>query len=108
MNNLTLPHVCMRSIVLTVLTLSAAHATEMVYTPRNPSFGGNPNNGPVLMSDAQAQNSTHAPTLTPLQQFNKNLQQAILSKLQSETLKTMFGTSTTLQAGTYDTGNYTV
>jgi len=91
------------------LTLPAADASELVYAPRNPSFGGNPSNGPVLMSVAQAQNSNKAPTLSPLERFNNSLQQAILSRLQADTLKTMFGSSSsTLQAGTYDTGNYTV
>ena len=32
-----------------------AFATEQVYHPVSPTFGGNPNNGPFLLSTAQAQ-----------------------------------------------------
>jgi|SRR5271169_2605695 curli production assembly/transport component CsgF len=35
--------------------LTPALATEQVYHPVSPTFGGNPNNGPFLLSTAQAQ-----------------------------------------------------
>ena len=35
--------------------LTPALATEQVYHPISPALGGNPNNGPVLLSAAQAQ-----------------------------------------------------
>ena len=42
--------------VLGVVTfLSPAFATEMVYHPVSPTFGGNPDNGAFLLSTAQAQ-----------------------------------------------------
>ena len=42
--------------VLGVVVLSsAAFATEQVYHPVSPTFGGNPSNGPFLLSVAQAQ-----------------------------------------------------
>ena len=34
---------------------SPAFATEQVYHPVSPAFGGNPNNGPFLLSTAQSQ-----------------------------------------------------
>ena len=87
-------------------------ASEMVYTPINPSFGGNPNNGPNLQSIANAQNGYTAPKpapLTPLQRFNNALQQSILNTLASEIRNTIFGTNgNTITPGTYDTVNYTV
>jgi len=44
------------------LLLSAgASATELVYTPINPSFGGSPLNGAWLLGNAQAQNSKKDP-----------------------------------------------
>ena len=44
------------------LLLSAgASATELVYTPVNPSFGGSPLNGAWLLGNAQAQNSKKDP-----------------------------------------------
>ena len=36
-------------------------ATELVYEPLNPSFGGNPLNGSFLLSKANAQNAHSAP-----------------------------------------------
>lgn len=102
----------MRVIVLMALSLQAAGASELVYTPVNPSFGGNPNNGPILLSSAQAQNgftAPKAPALTPIQRFNNSLQQAILNQLSTQIRNTIFGTNgTTITPGTYDAGNYVV
>ena len=39
----------------------AAQATELVYTPVNPAFGGNPLNGTWLLNNAQAQNDYDDP-----------------------------------------------
>ena len=104
----TLLSAAMRAAVLTALSVSAACATDLVYAPVNPTFGGNPNNGPMLLNDAQAQNGYKAPTLTPLQNFNNNLQQAILSRLLTQATSKIFPTGNTLTAGTYDTGTYLV
>ena len=100
----------MYSLLLTcaVLGMSHAGATEIVYTPINPSFGGNPNNSAHLLSIAQAQDSFKAPVATPVEAFNLSLQRSILSRLSSQVLTTMFGTSTTLAVGTYDTAGFTI
>jgi curli production assembly/transport component CsgF len=92
------------------LLLAAKHigATEIVYTPINPSFGGNPLNSVGLMSIAQAQNPFTAPVLSPIESFNLSLQRSILSRLTSQTLNTMFGSNTKLVEGSYDTAGYTV
>jgi len=37
------------------LASSGALASEMIYRPQNPNFGGNPLNGTFLMQQAQAQ-----------------------------------------------------
>lgn len=104
---------CRCVLLLTMLPLWAmtpAVATEMVYTPINPSFGGNPNNAPGLMSIAQAQNGFTAPVLSPIESFNLSLQRAILSRLTSQSLTTMFGTGNTLGTleKTYDTVGYII
>lgn len=88
--------------------MSHADATELVYSPINPSFGGNPNNSGHLLSIAQAQDSFKAPVATPVEAFNLSLQRSILSRLSSQVLNTMFGTSNTLAVGTYDTAGYTI
>lgn len=46
-----------------------ALAGQLIYTPVNPSFGGNPLNGPYLLNSAQAQKS-HSMPLDDLPQFD--------------------------------------
>ena len=93
---------------LLIVSSTLSYSTEMVYTPVNPSFGGNPNNAPGLMSIAQAQNGFTATQLTPIQSFNLSLQRAILSRLTSEALFTMFGTNNMLEDNTYNTVGYII
>jgi curli production assembly/transport component CsgF len=99
---------CLLPVVLLLSVATQAYATEMVYAPINPSFGGNPNNAFGLMSIAQAQNGFKAPVDSPVQAFNLNLQRAILSRLSSQAMTTMFDSSRTLTAGNYDTVGYTI
>ena len=98
---------------------STASATEMVYTPINPSFGGNPNNGVVLFNNASAKNTHKDPASsltsnsllqkTPLQTFNDNLERAILGQLASSaSQKLLGGTGGGLTPGTVETGNFTI
>ena len=95
--------------VLILLSVATqAHATEMVYAPVNPSFGGNPNNAPGLMSVAQAQNGFKAPVASPLDAFNVSLQKAILSRLATQAMTTMFGANRGLTPGNYDTAGYAI
>ena len=94
--------------VLALTSVMGASATELVYVPVNPSFGGNPNNAPGLMAIANAQNSFKAPVNSPLENFNRSLQQAILNRLSSQSLATIFGKSSTLVPGSYDTSAYTI
>ena len=97
-----------------ILALSQAAATEMIYTPVNPSFGGNPNNGALLLSEAQAQNNYKDPAikvvadLTALQQFDQSLQRSVLSRLSAAATTSLIGTNGQLIPGTIDTGNYKI
>ncbi len=93
-----------------LLNLSPVLASEMVYTPMNPSFGGNPSNGPNLMAVANAQNSTKAPALTPVQIFNNALQQAILNHILSQAVSVMFpsGSGITSTSPPVTTGGFTI
>ncbi|MVV46846.1 curli production assembly protein CsgF [Pseudomonas sp. PB120] len=65
-------------------------ATELVYTPINPSFGGNPLNGTWLLNNAQAQNDFDDPDLknrssvagtSALERFSSQLQSRLLGQL---------------------------
>ncbi len=80
--------------------MGSAQASTLVYTPRNPSFGGNPNNGPNLLSDAEAQSqftqsksssSTASTALTPGQIFAQQLTSQLYSSLANEITQTIFG-----------------
>jgi curli production assembly/transport component CsgF len=93
---------------LLLLIVAQASATEIIYAPINPTFGGNPNNAPGLMSAAQAQNLFTAEVQTPIETFNATLQRSILSRLASQSLNAIFGSGNKLTVGTYDTEVYTV
>lgn len=94
--------------VLAVLLHLPAGATDLVYTPVNPTFGGNPLNASGLLATAQAQNPWKATTNSPLQNFNNTLQQAILNRLTTQSLSLIFGANSKLVPGTYDTSAYTI
>ncbi len=75
------------SLFLSLGLAGAAQATELVYTPVNPSFGGNPLNGTWLLNNAQAQNdhsdsglSSRSRT-TALDRFSSQLQSRLLNDL---------------------------
>ncbi|TAL90407.1 MAG: curli assembly protein CsgF [Candidimonas sp.] len=107
-------------ILLALSTCGSAYATEMVYVPLNPTFGGNPLNGPNLLNTAQATNwhtdpnapdfnALGAPTQqTPLQQFNDTLQRSILSRVAASASSSIIGTNGTLQPGTVQTGDFII
>lgn len=96
----------------------ALRATELVYTPVNPSFGGSPLNGAVLLNAAQAQNKHSDPKSgtaggigagqTPLQQFNEILERAVLNRLVTAATTSVMGTDGKLHPGTVTTGNFTI
>ncbi|RUO30946.1 curli production assembly protein CsgF [Aliidiomarina sedimenti] len=81
-----------------------ASATQLVYEPVNPSFGGNPMNGSFLLQKAQSQNA-HRPESNQrsfVQRFQEQLERNIINSL---TRRIADGD---LVEGVYDTGEYTV
>ncbi|MDR3560799.1 MAG: curli assembly protein CsgF [Negativicutes bacterium] len=96
------------------LTATAVQASELVYTPINPSFGGNPLNGPTLLNEAQAQNHFTEKTpdtssqQDPLTQFNSMLKSAILSRVSSAVTSSIVGTNGQLTPGTVDTTDFRI
>ncbi len=88
-----------RFILLTAAALAlvsvAAHADELVYTPTNPSFGGNPFNSSHLLGIANAQNDYEAPrdSTATLQgeQFVRLLQSRLLSALATRVSDAILG-----------------
>jgi curli production assembly/transport component CsgF len=72
-----------------------AAAQELVYTPVNPSFGGNPFNSAHLLGIANAQDDTEAPSSASgdpqADLFIRQLQSRLLSGLASEVANAIFG-----------------
>ena len=69
-----------------------AHADEMVYTPVNPSFGGNPFNSSHLLDTANAQNDNSAPTReSQADQFMRLLQARLLSAIAGQVSDSILG-----------------
>lgn len=100
---------------MTFLASLSAGASELAYTPINPSFGGNPLNGPVLLNQATAQNhftekstSASSSSTTALTQFNSMLQSAILSRVSSAVTSSIVGTDGKLVPGTVETTDFSI
>jgi curli production assembly/transport component CsgF len=115
-----------------LLVCQYSFASELVYTPVNPNFGGSPLNGAALLSAASAQNSYQAKsasstatassssstTSTALtaqqkldQAFKDGLNRQILSRLQQIIVNKAFGTTGTdasLADGATTVGDYTI
>lgn len=74
-----------------------AWAGEIVYQPINPAFGGNPFNGPYLLSNAQVQNDhkeeSHGGSLgqSPVEQFERQITSRLLSRVSSEIADRIYG-----------------
>jgi curli production assembly/transport component CsgF len=91
-----------------------ASATDLVYRPVNPSFGGDPLNGPTLLNQAIQQNDYKDPEATsfanqsPLQQFNDQLQRAVLGRIASSVSGGLFNSSGQLIPGVVETADFRI
>jgi curli production assembly/transport component CsgF len=89
------------------------HAQQLVYTPKNPAFGGNPYNSQWLLASAQAQNSFTDPDasgreqLSELEQFTQNLNSQLLGQVSRSMFTREFGEEG-LSPGTYSFGSLAV
>lgn len=96
------------------LYAATVQASELVYVPINPNFGGNPLNGTILMNEAQAQNhwtddgSSQPSKQSPLQQFQSSLENAILSRVSSAVASKIVGSNGQLIPGVLDTQDFTI
>ncbi len=105
--------IVMMTLAASALSAPIAQAAPLVYQPVNPSFGGSPLNGSVLLNEAQSQNNYTAPVreLSPadrLARFQDNLQNAILSRVQSAVLSKIIGVDGGLVPGTVETQDYII
>jgi curli production assembly/transport component CsgF len=100
-----------RNTIIGLLALISMTATssELVYTPLNPTFGGNPMLGSFLLSKAQAQNEHTNDDSNSLDRFESRLENAILSQLARQIVDAAFnGGSFGDGESSFTTGNFTV
>ncbi len=100
-------------VLLLLVSISNVAANELVYTPINPSFGGNPLNGNVLLNEAQAQDDNRDPAASngqqsALQSFNDMLQRAILSRVASSVTSSLIGANGQLMPGRVETSDFVI
>ena len=98
--------------VLFLMPGRPAVATELIYTPVNPSFGGSPFNGAWLLQSATLQNKfkEERPLRVPktaLERFTEQLEHRVFFRIADKIVDTAFGEDT-LKPGEYTFGNYKV
>ena len=103
---------CLLFGVLFLMSGRPANATELIYTPVNPSFGGSPFNGAWLLQSATLQNKfeERRPLREPkssLERFTEQLEYRVFHQIADRIVKTAFGEDT-LQPGEYVFVNYKV
>jgi len=99
--------------LMLALVSSGAFATELIYTPVNPTFGGNPLNAAGLLANANAQNDYKAPVVekaqqTDLEKFNEQVQAAVLAKIRANVGKAVDGLLGSGVDKTTTVGNYVI
>ncbi|MCF8714952.1 curli assembly protein CsgF [Joostella atrarenae] len=92
--------------LLLLLTFTGLSAQSLVYTPKNPNFGGQTFNYQWLLSSAQAQNSFTDPNATDYEQgssldsFKESLNSQLLSQITRNLFSEQFGDGA-LEEGSY-------
>ncbi len=78
---------------IALLTSVTTLATELVYEPINPSFGGNPLNGSFLLSKANSQNAHSAPLSERSydERLQESLERAYINRIVREITDIAFG-----------------
>lgn len=100
------------------ITLAPAAASELVYHPYNPSFGGSPLNGPVLLNSALATRKHKAPDIdsdrfgieekSPLDQLNETLERLIVARMATAASTSIMDSDGNFIPGTLETQNFII
>ncbi|MCL1088399.1 curli assembly protein CsgF [Shewanella profunda] len=90
--------------LVTLCVASSGLATELIYTPINPSFGGNPQNGAFLLNKAQAQNDNKSSSTEKdfVTRFKESLERNIINSI------TRGVADGEITDGVYDTGDFRI
>lgn len=102
-------------IAISLLCLaSRANASELTYTPINPSFGGNPFYSQHLLGTANANNKFEKPRnegllrqQDPAKEFERVIQSSLLSRITSQIADQIYGENAR-DSGRFVIGNTTV
>lgn len=104
-------------LVMLLCFVFQSQAQQLVYTPKNPAFGGNTFNYQWMLSSAEAQNTIKAPSdgtnpysrysTNPVDDFAESLNRQILSRLSRELVARQFGENA-LAEGSYVLGDYQI
>ena len=102
--------ICGAVCALFLANANVAIASELVYTPINPSFGGSPLNGQWLLNSAQVQNKFKEEwRRDPLEDFQDMLTRQILYRMSTSIINEAFGEyDEGLEAGHYEVGSYSI
>jgi len=84
-----------------------AAASELVYTPINPSFGGSPLNAQWLMNSAEAQNRFEE-EIDLMEEFEEMLNRQVLLRITRNIIIETFGEEDVFYPGHYEVGNYAI
>jgi curli production assembly/transport component CsgF len=101
------------ALCVAIATPAPAPATELVYVPTNPVFGGSPLNANGFLSAAQMTNKHKEPAApagrqNALQQFTDLLERSVLSQLSAAATSGVMGAGGKLRPGTVETGNFRI
>lgn len=101
-------------IILTFGLSNQVFSQELVYTPKNPAFGGNPGNYSWLKNSADTQNlfeeefGTDRFSRDPLEDFQNSLQRQILSQLTRDLVLRQFGEDANIEESRFEFGEFTI
>jgi len=102
----------MKKLLLVTMFSAPLSASEMVYQPKNPVFGGNPLNGSHLLNRAQSQNTHKDPaslsSRDPLENFEDTLTRQILNQVSRRILDQAFGTGELEAGGLFVYGDFQI
>ena len=88
-------------------------ASELVYNPVSPSFGGSPLNSSFILSQADSQNTFKDKSLSvgrdPMDSFEESLVRRVLNNLANNIIDSAFDTTDSeMTDGFYQFGDYTI
>jgi len=104
--------------VVSVATFGSATASELVYQPQNPSFGGSPLNGPGLLNSALATNKHKAPDIrsdrygiekkSALDQLNETIERLVTHQLATAASLNILDRDGKFVPGSLETQNFII